>query len=178
MNKRKRRSKKSLRYPGAFLVSVFFSLLVVAGQGWCASSSLAPAFSPGSSGKKDLIPISYVYYPSGKPDPFQPFVEKDLSQKKLKAMQKVKPLSIFPLQRAGIGEFKLVGIAGNEQGRTAVVTNVRGNFFPLSVGTVIGLNGGKVTEILEDRVIVEERTAAGKGQYKTRRIPLKLQKVD
>jgi len=178
MNKRKRRSKRSLRFPGAFLVSVFFSILVGTGQGWSVSSYSATAFSSGGSGKNELAPIGYAYHPSGKPDPFVPFVEKELSQKKLKAVKKVKPLSIFPLQRAGIGEFKLVGIAGTDQGRTAIVTNARGNYFPLSVGTVIGLNGGQVTEILEDRVIVEERTAARKGQYKTSRIPLKLQRAN
>jgi len=178
MNKRKRRLKRSLRFPGIFLVTAFLCFLAGTGQGWGVSTSPVPALSPGGSGKGLSIPVGYAYHPAGKPDPFVPFVEKELSQKKLKAIKKVKPLSIFPLQRAGVGEFKLVGIAGTDQGRTAVVTNARGNYFPLSVGTVIGLNGGQVTEILEDRVIVEERVAAGKRQSKTRLIPLKLQRVN
>ncbi|SEL95412.1 type IV pilus assembly protein PilP [Syntrophus gentianae] len=178
MNKRKRRFKRSLEFFGAILVTVSFVFLIGTTQGWGASSTSAPEFSSGDAGKTETLPIGYGSNRLGRPDPFVPFVEKDLAQKKLKAMKKVRPLSIFPLQRAGVNEFRLVGIAGSEQGRTAVVTNARGNYFPLTVGTVIGLNGGTVTDILEDSVIVEERAVTGKGQYKTRRIPLKLQKAN
>ncbi|WP_367359299.1 pilus assembly protein PilP [Syntrophus sp. (in: bacteria)] len=176
---RRRRSKKSRRFSGAFIVGVFLSLTIGTAQGWGATFSPKSVTDPGVSGTREPFTISYASYNfSRKPDPFEPFVEKDLSLKKRKAVKKVKPLSIFPLQRASVNEFRLVGIAGTDQGRTAIVTNARGNFFPLSVGTIIGLNGGQVIGILEDRVIVEERIAAGKGQYKTQLIPLKLQKVE
>ena len=125
-----------------------------------------------------MVPLYYAYHPFGKPDPFEPFVEKEIRRKKLRTAKRVKPLSIFPLQRAGVGQFRLIGIAGNEQRRTAMVTDAGGKSFPLTVGTVIGLNGGRVVQILEDRVIVEEKTAAGKGKYKTRYISLKLPRVD
>lgn len=178
MNKGKRRLKKSRSFTGAILAVLFLSLLVGTSQGGAIPSASNSA--PGSVVKTapTTLPMNYTYRPFGKADPFQPFVEKEISRKKVSAMKKAKPLSIFPLQRAAIGEFKLIGIAGNEQGRTAMVATAGGKFFPLSVGTVIGLKGGQVAEILEDRVIVEETAAVGKGQYKTRRIPLKLQKVD
>ncbi|MDY0186767.1 MAG: pilus assembly protein PilP [Syntrophus sp. (in: bacteria)] len=175
---RRRRSKESRRFSGAFIVGVFLSLTIGTAQGWGVTSSSKPVSDPGVSGTQEPFTISYAYNVSRKPDPFEPFVEKELSLKKRKAVKKVKPLSIFPLQRASVNEFRLVGIAGTEQGRTAIVTNARGNFFPLSVGTIIGLNGGQVIGILEDRVIVQERIAAGKGQYKAQLIPLKLQKVE
>ncbi|OPY84431.1 MAG: Pilus assembly protein, PilP [Syntrophus sp. PtaU1.Bin208] len=178
MNKRKRRFKRSLEFIGVILVTVSFVFLIGTTQGWCVSSTSTNAFSSGNAGKKEPLPIGYGSNRLGKPDPFVPFVEKDLAQKKLKSMKNVKPLSIFPLQRAGVNEFRLVGIATSEQGRTAIVTNARGNFFPLTLGTAIGLNGGTVADILEDSVIVEERAATGKGQYKTRRIALKLQKAN
>lgn len=165
MNKRKKRPKRSLRFSGAILVCVLLGLVSGTIQGWAA-----PSFS---------VPLSpYSYHPLGKPDPFQPFVEQELTRKKQRARKQDRPLSIFPLQRADIGNFKLIGIAGTDHGRMAMVTDVQGKFFPLVEGTVIGLHGGRVAQILEDRVIVEERTAAGKGQYKTRRISLKLRNVD
>jgi len=180
MSKQKKRWEKSRRFSGAILISVFLSILVGADRGWTVTASSTPASGPGNSVKtaQGVVPIHYAYHPNGKPDPFQPFVEKEISLKKRRTIKKVKPLSIFPLQRAGLGEFKLIGIAGNEQERTAMVTDVRGKFFPLVVGTMIGLNGGRVVRILEDRVIVEEKAAAGKGQYKTRCISLKLPRVD
>jgi len=178
MNKGSRRLKKNLSVTSAILVGLFLSLHAGTGQGGAIPS--ASTSHPGSVVKTapTTLPMNYTYRPFGKADPFQPFVEKEISRKKVSVMKKAKPPSIFPLQRAAIGEFKLIGIAGNEQERTAMVATAGGKFFPLSVGTVIGLKGGQVTEILEDRVIVEETAAVGKGQYKTRRIPLKLQKVE
>jgi len=180
MNKQKKRWKKSLRFSGSILISVFLSILIGTDRGWTVSTSSSPAPGPGSILKntQGVVPGYYAYHPFGKPDPFQPFLEKEISRKKLRTQKKVKPLSIFPLQRSGVGAFRLIGIAGNEQRRTAMVTDAGGKFFPLAVGSMIGLNGGRVVQILEDRVIVEEKTTAGKGKYKTRCISLKLQRVD
>jgi type IV pilus assembly protein PilP len=186
MNKQKRRTNKGRRIIDIIFGALFLSLLLGLGQAWALSSSPVQAAS-GQAGSVKTLPgagaVHYAYHPSGKADPFQPFVEKEVDQKMrkaamLKTMAKIKPMSIFPLQRANVEEFKLIGIAGNEQKRTAIVADVKGKFFPLSVGTVIGLNGGRVARILEDRVIVEERTAAGKGQYKTKLVLLKLRKAD
>ncbi|MEN6375236.1 MAG: pilus assembly protein PilP [Smithella sp.] len=112
---------------------------------------------------------TYSYNPAGKPDPFQPFVEEEVAAKK--KAEKKKASSIFPLQRIEVEQFKLVGIAGDPNRRVAMVEDVAKKFYPLSVGTCIGLNNGKVVEILPDRVIVEEYKAK-----KTKRIILKLHK--
>jgi len=112
---------------------------------------------------------TYSYNPAGKPDPFRPFVEEEVAAKK-KAEKKTVS-SIFPLQRLDVEQFKLVGIAGDQKRRIAMVEDITKKFYPLSVGTRIGMNNGKVVEILSDRVIVEE--------YKTKkakRIILKLHK--
>jgi len=108
-----------------------------------------------------------MYRPAGKPDPFYPFIETDLAiqkkreedlKKKTAMKSAVKARSIPPLQQSEIGQFRLVGIAGDETRRTAVVEDgTVKKFYPLSVGTVIGPNEGRVAEILPDRVIVEER---------------------
>lgn len=104
------------------------------------------------------------YKITGKSDPFRPFMETDLATKlkkeeELKKRELIKvgrPIS--PLQQADIAQFRLVGIAGDENRRTAVVEDATGKkYYPLSVGTYIGQNGGRVSAILNDRVIVEER---------------------
>ncbi len=115
---------------------------------------------------------SYSYNPLGKPDPFKPFVKIDVSSKKKEAdTKKVKEESIFPLQRAAVDKFRLVGVAGDQFRRVAVVEDAGRRFYPLFVGTRIGLRDGKVTEILPDRVIVDEME-----DKKTKRIILKLRK--
>ncbi len=112
---------------------------------------------------------TYSYNPAGKPDPFRPFVDDEISAKKKVEQKSVS--SIYPLQREEADKFKLVGIAGDQNRRIAVVEDATKKYYPLSVGTHIGVNKGKVVEILPDRVIVEE--------YKTKkakRIILKLHK--
>jgi type IV pilus assembly protein PilP len=112
---------------------------------------------------------TYSYNPVGKLDPFRPFVEEEIAAKK--KVEKKKVSSIFPLQRTEVEQFKLVGIAGNQTRRIAMVEDVSKKNYPLFIGTHIGVNNGKVVEILPDRVIIEE--------YKTKkakRIILKLHK--
>jgi type IV pilus assembly protein PilP len=118
----------------------------------------------------------YSYNPAGKPDPFKPFIELDAAAKK--KVEKAKPLPIFPLQRADIDEFKLVGISGDEQKRKAIVQDSKGKVYPVFIGTSIGLNNGRVVGILADRVIVEEKVKARAGKPKTNRITIKLHKEE
>ena len=114
--------------------------------------------------------------PPAKPDPFRPFIE--LDQEKALAIKKkaeIKALPVSPLQRAEIGQFRLLGIAGDDRNRTAMVDDGKGKFYPLRVGTAIGMHEGRVAEILADRVIVEEPTKE-RGKKKTKRIVIKLRR--
>jgi len=112
---------------------------------------------------------NYKYYPLGKPDPFNPFVEIEIASKK-----KENKFSAYPLERDEIANFKLSGIIGDQIQRLAIVEIMeegKMKFYPLLKGTHIGLHKGKVLEIMADRVIVEEIEKS-----KTRRIILKLHK--
>lgn len=111
-------------------------------------------------------PPPYSYSPAGKSDPFQPFVEVDLAVKKEKerrakeeelrrATLGKRPIS--PLQQAEISKFRLVGIAGDDKQRMAIVKDdAAKKSYPLVVGTHIGPNGGRVVSIMSDRLIIEE----------------------
>lgn len=118
----------------------------------------------------------YRYNPAGKPDPFKPFIEKEIAVKK--KLEMPKPPSIFPLQRAPVEHFRLVGVAGDDQNKIGMVQDKKDKFFPIFIGTQIGMNGGRVVQILADRVIVEEKIKADAKtkQMKTKRITLKLRK--
>lgn len=117
---------------------------------------------------------NYSYNPSGKPDPFRPFIIAEILEKKkieTKEKEKKAVFSIFPLQRAETEKYRVVGIAGDKDHRVAVVEDTAKKFYPLLIGTRIGLSNGKVIEIMADRVIVEEIE-----NKKTKRIILKLRK--
>ena len=110
---------------------------------------------------------AYSYNPAGKPDPFKPFVDVDV-----KSAQKKKDESIFPLERAEIDSFTLVGIVGDSSKRAAVVQDANKKFYPVFVGSHIGTRKGKVTAILSDQVMVDELD----DNNKVRKIVLKLRK--
>ncbi len=118
---------------------------------------------------------SYNYNPLGKPDPFRPFVEIDTAA--IKAAEKKGKddkkdvSSIFPLQRVATEKFRVVGIAGDQLRRVAIVEDAAKKFYPLFKGTYIGLKNGRVVEIMADRVIVEERE-----EKIAKRIILKMRK--
>ncbi len=113
---------------------------------------------------------TYNYNPAGKPDPFRPFVDDENAAKKKAEKKSVG--SIYPLQRTEVDKFRLVGIAGDQSRRIAIVVDDgTKKHYPLIVGTHIGTNNGKVIEILPDRIIVEEHKTK-----KAKRIIIKLHK--
>ena len=138
--------------------------------------TMAPAVTPTQvQQSSSLAPTSvdtYSYNPLGKTDPFRPFVvvvtEKVEAKKQL---AKKAETSMFPLQRAETEKYRVVGIAGDKDHRVAIAEDAAKKFYPLFVGTHIGLYNGKVIEIMADRVIVEEYETK-----KAKRVILKLRK--
>ena len=111
----------------------------------------------------------YVYDPSGKRDPFQPFIA---------AQTPVKPVGeevpITPLQKYDLSQLKLVAIlVGKGEGR-AMVEDSEGKGYIIEKGVYVGRNFGKVKAVLKDRVIIEERYKDYMGQVKAKEIVLQL----
>ncbi|MDO9228342.1 MAG: pilus assembly protein PilP [Syntrophales bacterium] len=157
--------------------------------------TLPPAAPAGGSGGPGATPVpaaappadpAYQYNAAGKADPFMPFLEMDLTLKKKKEEgQKKKAAAmgrpISPLQQAELGQFRLLGIAGDENRRAAIVAHgPTKKFYPLFVGTYIGLNEGRVAAILPDRLVVEERVETQdkkkRKRVQVRQIPVLLHK--
>lgn len=160
-----------------------------------ASPAAAEQLTPPAAGTPLTSPAAastpaspYIYQSAGKADPFVPFIELDLARKKQKEEEfkkkvpSARKLPVSPLQQAELDQFRLVGIAGDDLRRTAIVEDgVAKKFYPLFVGTYIGMNGGRVVSILPDRVVVEERLQDETKQNRKaeiRRIPLMLHKEE
>ena len=126
-------------------------------------ANVAPAVAPTSID-------NYSYDPSGKPDPFRPFIVVVDVAAKQQVVKKAEA-SMFPLQRAETEKYRVVGIAGDKDHRVAIAEDAAKKFYPLFIGTHIGLYNGKVIEIMADRVIVEEYETK-----KAKRVILKLRK--
>lgn len=144
-----------------------------------AGQKVAPAAAPPAASR------DYRYSAAGKSDPFQPFMETDPEVIKkreavtLKKKAALKSASVSMLQQADVDHFRLVGIIGNDAQRTAVVVDgTTKKFYPLSVGTFIGLNSGQVTAIGSDRVIVTEPAETKGRKRQTKRITMRLYKEE
>ncbi len=114
----------------------------------------------------------YSYNPAGKPDPFKPFIQLNPA----KETSRKTPLT--PLQKYEISQLKLVAILSTPAGNVALVEDAAGKGYFLKNGTSIGQNEGRVTKILKDRVIVEEKYQDMFGRGKTNEISIMLHRPE
>ena len=111
----------------------------------------------------------YVYDPTGKRDPFQPFIA---TQTPVKPTGEEVPIT--PLQKYDLSQLKLVAIlVGKGEGR-AMVEDSEGKGYIIEKGVYVGRNFGKVKTVLKDRVIIEERYKDYKGKVRAKEIVLRL----
>jgi type IV pilus assembly protein PilP len=122
----------------------------------------------------------YRYDPRGKTAPFKAFVRLELPTPAKKGPEKKRYTGkLTPLQRVPLDKVRVTGIAGSPEKRVAMVEDGAGKGYIVYSGTLIGENGGRVIQILPDRLIVEEKTGeGGKGREKSHRVALKLHKEE
>ncbi|MEA3416683.1 MAG: pilus assembly protein PilP [Thermodesulfobacteriota bacterium] len=122
---------------------------------------------PDKAGKEIMIlkpePVAAetrLYNPEGKIDPFAPlFREEKLAVRDGETMETGKAgicIPHTPLQRADLSQLKLTGIICASSGNRAMVEEASGMGYVIKKGAFIGINCGRVTQILKDRIIVEE----------------------
>jgi type IV pilus assembly protein PilP len=157
---------------GFYVITVAALIFFVGGADFSARAAKPQKTDKPQAEKKASVPLAvkgygYNYSPKGKSDPFKPFMETDASviKKKEEALKKKKTKldtagkTISPLQKADLNQFQLVGIAIDKNEKTAIVEDKSAKkHYPVFVGTYIGLNGGRIAEILADRFVVEEIT--------------------
>ncbi len=101
-----------------------------------------------------------LYNPEGKIDPFAPlFKEEKLAVGDGETMEMGKAgicIPHTPLQKSDLSQLKLTGIIRASSGKRAMVEEASGRGYVIEKGTFIGINCGRVAQILKDRVIVNE----------------------
>ncbi len=152
--------RKRLASPGA--VAIGFPLALGAWALGCAFLLCEPAFSA-------VVGDSTFHYGqqiASRRDPFRP-------PNLLPAgTEKRGPLG--PLERYDIGQLKLVGVVWQLGQPRAMVEDEAGLGFIVEVGTRIGKNGGVVTKVEPNRVMIEEAVLNFYGAREVRRVEMKL----
>ena len=158
-------------------ISILWTGLVLAGalpMGHQDVQGMGPPEAAATAATTTVAKIeeTYHYNPTGKADPFKPFIDVELAKKK--TVEQSRLLSLNPLQRQTVEQFRLVGIIGDHKGRRAMVQDSAGKFYSLLPGAYIGLNNGRISKILADRIVVDEKIRTDEGKIESRKIIIKL----
>lgn len=123
--------------------------------------------------KKRLVELNkgFQYNPVGKRDPFRSFVVMRPTEKKY-----VGAKLLTPLQRYDLGQLNLVGVIAGPKDRHGLVEDASGKGYVVRVGTYIGKKGGRVIEVGDDELIIEEFYTDYFGREQSESVSLKLQK--
>lgn len=139
------------------------------------------AFKPSIGNGRRIPQLAAVdiYNPKGKTDPFVALVkERKASEKPTAAKpdKKRKRVPRTPLERIELSQLKLAGVIHSVKGGKALVEEASGKGYIIGVGTFIGTRAGKVSDILKDRVVVEEEEEDALGKIQMTKRELRLQK--
>jgi len=120
----------------------------------------------------------WKYDPTGKPDPFKPFI---LASAATEETPVVVHRQLTPLQKMPLSEIQagLKAIIWGQLGSKALVEDATGKGYVVQEGTYVGQHDGIVKKIYQDRIIVEEyRRDTTKGRLEPTEVVLKLKKVE
>ncbi|MFW6333735.1 MAG: pilus assembly protein PilP [Desulfosalsimonas sp.] len=118
------------------------------------------------------------YTRRGRVDPFEPFLrreEAERDEQEGEEIQRREPRT--PLERIALSQLKLTAvlrIPGQEKA-VAMVEDKGGKGYVVKEGTYIGENGGQVSDIIRDRIIIQEKYKDVFGKIAVREIEKKLQ---
>jgi type IV pilus assembly protein PilP len=115
----------------------------------------------------DSQPEGATYNPSGRRDPFRPFTLDIRPEARTQ---------LTPLQRYELGQLSVVGTVWELSPPRAMLEDSIGMGFIVTIGTPIGRNGGVVTAIEPQRVVVEERVLDFYGKEQLNRIVMETPK--
>ncbi len=137
----------------------------------------------GTSALKAQLASIKPYSSAGKIDPFVPLFRESETADDQQATTTTSPrkkrkkhIPRTPLEKVDLSQLKLTGIIRSPQGNKALVEEATGKGYVVTVGTYLGNQGGKITEILDDRIVVEEEIENPLGEIKKVPRQLKLQK--
>ncbi|MCW7754746.1 pilus assembly protein PilP [Desulfobotulus sp. H1] len=116
-----------------------------------------------------------IYDPSGRIDPFRPLIQ-ERPQVRQREDRPERRVPQTPLEKVALSQLKLVGIVRSPMGSRAMVEESSGRGYVVTEGTYIGMNGGRVTAIERERIVVTEIVESLSGEFREEQRELKLQK--
>ncbi|MFO7707027.1 MAG: pilus assembly protein PilP [Desulfobacterales bacterium] len=123
------------------------------------------------------IQVPEPYNPKGKVDPFEPLLKDESAAAVARVRVKADPnRPKTPLEKLDLGQLKLVAIIAAPTGNRALVEEASGKGYIIKAGTFIGVNSGKVVDIKDGKVLVEEEFEDVYGKAITQKKEITLPK--
>jgi len=146
--------------------------LCVAILGWivCGTSLAEESSAPESTASSKEVPAPYSYSSQGKPDPFKPFI----GYLKTADQEKIPEHALTPLQKYEVSQLQLVGIYSRGGEAKALIQDPDKKGYIVTLDDLVGPNWGRVTRILQDRIIITEKKKGPLGKTVDREIVMKL----
>jgi type IV pilus assembly protein PilP len=114
---------------------------------------------------------NYFYTPIGKRDPFRPYYID------VQKMQIARPKGEGgPLEQFEIEQLRLVGILTGMDTPMGLIEDPQGKGYAVGPGTYVGRNGGRISRITRDEVVIEEEYYNSEGKRIINKISMKLPK--
>ena len=148
--------------PTHWLCATLLLAAVGAAQAEDEPAQPAPEAAPATDGQAGT-----AYNPVGRRDPFRPFT------------LDIRPeahTQLTPLQRYELGQLVVVGTVWELSPPRGMVEDSVGMGFIVTIGTPIGRNGGVVTAIEPQRIVVEERVLDFYGKEQINRVVMETPK--
>ena len=120
------------------------------------------------------VDLADAYNPEGRIDPFQPLFQKKEVEEKTVKEEKKKFIPQTPLQMVDLSQLKVSGIIRSQNGHKALVEEASGKGYIVSEGTYLGNRGGKIINIGNDTIVVEEPQEDNFGNEVLKKRELKI----
>jgi len=117
------------------------------------------------------------YYSQGKIDPFKPLIQEKSDENRPVADKRPERI-LTPLEKIELSQIRLVAVIIMKNKRIAMVEEANGKGYEVGIGTYIGKNQGKVSEIHDSSIVIKELVQDYKGRLKEKVQEIKLHKID
>lgn len=123
------------------------------------------------------IPEELEFYNArGRIDPFLPLIQEKVEVQPISADDPQRVLT--PLEKIELSQIRLVAVVTMKNKKIAMVEEATGKGYEVTIGTYIGKNQGKVSEINDGSIIIAELVKDVKGKLKEQTQEIKLHKKD
>jgi len=117
------------------------------------------------------------YDSQGKIDPFKPLIQDKPEESKPVVDDRPKRI-LTPLEKIELSQIRLVAVIIMKNKKIAMVEEANGKGYEVGIGTYIGKNRGKVSEIKNSSIVIKELVKDYKGRLKEQVQEIKLHKID